>query len=115
MKATLAALGVEIEEALNACRGEDDLERIRIAYLGRKGRLTEVMRGVGTLSAEERPVLGEIANKLKRRVDEHIAMLRDRRVSERRSQALASERVDVTLPGRVLPHGHVHPPHCRAQ
>jgi len=109
MKATLDALGVEIEEALDACRSEDDLERIRIAYLGRRGRLTEIMRGVGTLPAEERPALGELANQLKRRVDEHIALLRDRWESERRAQALARERLDVTLPGRVFPHGHVHP------
>ena len=109
MKATLDALGVEIEEALDACRSEDDLERIRIAYLGRKGRLTEVMRGVGALPAEKRPAVGELANQLKRRVDEHIAVLRERWDSKRRAQALASERLDVTLPGRVLPHGHVHP------
>ncbi|MEO6026131.1 MAG: phenylalanine--tRNA ligase subunit alpha [Candidatus Binatia bacterium] len=109
MKATLDALGVEIDEALDACRSDDDLERIRIAYLGRKGRLTEVMRGVGVLPAEERPAVGELVNQLKRRVDEHIGALRDRWESERRVQALASERVDVSLPGRVFAHGHVHP------
>ena len=58
MKATLDALGVEIQAALDACRTDDDLERIRIGYLGRKGRLTEVMRGVGALPADERPVVG---------------------------------------------------------
>jgi phenylalanyl-tRNA synthetase alpha chain len=109
MKATLEALGVEIEQALDSCRSEDDLERIRIAYLGRKGRLTEVMRGVGALPAADRPAIGELANQLKRRVDEHIATLRERWDSERRAQALAGDRLDVTLPGRGLPHGHVHP------
>jgi phenylalanyl-tRNA synthetase alpha chain len=109
MKATLDALGVEIQAALDACQGEDDLERIRIAYLGKKGRLTEVMRGVGALPADERPKIGELANVLKRRVDEHIATLRARWESERRAQALAHERIDVTLPGRTRPHGHVHP------
>jgi phenylalanyl-tRNA synthetase alpha chain len=109
MKVTFDALGVEIDEALNACRSEHDLERIRITYLGRKGRLTEVMRGVGALPAEERPAMGELANQLKRRVDEQIAILRERWDSERRARALASERLDVTLPGRLLPHGHVHP------
>jgi phenylalanyl-tRNA synthetase alpha chain len=109
MKATLDALGAEIDQALGNCRSDDDLEQVRIAYLGRKGRLTEVMRGVGALTAAERPVIGELANQLKRRVDEQIAALRARWESERRSHALASERIDVTLPGARLPHGHVHP------
>jgi phenylalanyl-tRNA synthetase alpha chain len=109
MKATLDALGVEIQAALDACRTDEDLERIRIGYLGRKGRLTEVMRGVGALPADERPVVGELANQLKRRVDDHIATLRERWDAERRARALASERIDVTLPGRTTPHGHVHP------
>lgn len=109
MKATLEALGADIQSALDACRTDEELERIRIEYLGRKGRLTEVMRGVGSLPAEERPAIGELANQLKRRVDDHIAALRDRWEGDRRATALASERIDVTLPGRRVPQGHVHP------
>jgi phenylalanyl-tRNA synthetase alpha chain len=109
MKATLEALGSEIEGALDACRSEDDLERTRITYLGRKGRLTEVMRGVGALSPEERPAIGELANALKRKVDERIQALRDRWQAERRQHALENERLDVTLPGRAWPYGHGHP------
>jgi phenylalanyl-tRNA synthetase alpha chain len=109
MKATLEALGTEIDAALDACQGDEDLERVRIAYLGRKGRLTEVMRGVGALPAAERPAIGELANELKRRVDDRIAALREQRQAERRARALANERIDVTLPGRVVVHGHVHP------
>jgi phenylalanyl-tRNA synthetase alpha chain len=109
MKATLEALGAEIEGALDACHSEEDLERVRIAYLGRKGRLTEVMRGVGALAPEERPAVGELANALKRRVDERIEALRDRWKAERRQRELEGERLDVTLPGRAWPYGHVHP------
>jgi phenylalanyl-tRNA synthetase alpha chain len=109
MKATLDALGAEIAGALDACHSEEDLERVRIAYLGRKGRLTEVMRGVGALAPEERPAVGELANALKRRVDERIEALRDRWKAERRQRELEGERLDVTLPGRAWPYGHVHP------
>jgi phenylalanyl-tRNA synthetase alpha chain len=109
MKDTLDSLGAEIQAALDGCRTDEDLERVRIEYLGRKGRLTEVMRGVGTLPVEERPAVGELANQLKRRVDEHIVTLRERWNSERRTQALTSERLDVTFPGRATPQGHVHP------
>lgn len=109
MKATLDALGAEIGTALDGCRSEDDLERVRIAFLGRKGRLTEVMRGVGALAPEERPAVGELANALKRRVDERIQSLRDRWNGERRERELRGERLDVTLPGRSFPYGHTHP------
>jgi phenylalanyl-tRNA synthetase alpha chain len=109
MKATLDALGTEIDEALDACKSDEDLERVRIAYLGRKGRLTEVMRGVGALPAAERPAIGDLANQLKRHVDDRIAALREQRQAERRVRALAEERIDVTLPGRHVPQGHVHP------
>ena len=109
MKAALEALGVDIEAALGACRTDEELERIRVEYLGRKGRLTEVMRGVGALPAEERPVIGDLANQLKRRVDDRIAALREHWNSERRAAALASERIDVSLPGRQFEQGHVHP------
>ncbi|MCC6767138.1 MAG: phenylalanine--tRNA ligase subunit alpha [Deltaproteobacteria bacterium] len=109
MKATLETLGAEIQDALGTCRTDDDLERIRVRYLGRKGRLTEVMRGVGALPGQERPVIGELANQLKRRVDEQIESLRRRWDAERRALALVNERTDVTLPGRIVPRGHVHP------
>src|SRR5258706_15977411 len=109
MKATLEALGAEIETALGACRSEDDLEGARIAFLGRKGRLTEVMRGVGALAPGERPAIGELANALKRRVEQRIDDLRERWKAERRKIELGGERLDVTLPGRAWPYGHVHP------
>jgi phenylalanyl-tRNA synthetase alpha chain len=109
MKAALDALGVEIDQALDACGGEDDLERVRVAYLGRKGRLTEVMRTVGALPAAERPIAGELANALKRHVDQRIQALRERWEAARRRHELATERLDITLPGRVPPYGHPHP------
>ncbi len=109
MRATLEALGAEIDTALDACRSDDDLERVRIAFLGRKGRLTEVMRGVGALAPEDRPAIGELANALKRRVDERIQSLRDGWEAERRHREIHGERLDVTLPGRVAPYGRAHP------
>ncbi len=109
MRATLDALGAEIERALDECRSDDDLERVRIDYLGRKGRLTEVMRGVGALPAEERPAIGELANVLKRHVDMRIQGLRERWAAERRRHELETARIDVTLPGRAWPYGHAHP------
>jgi phenylalanyl-tRNA synthetase alpha chain len=109
MKATLEALGAEIDDALGACTSEEELERVRITYLGRKGRLTEVMRGVGALPAAERPLIGELANVLKRRVDDRVEALRGEWHAAERARTLATERIDVTLPGRQALRGHQHP------
>ena len=109
MKDALEALDREIQDALDGCHSEDDLERVRIAFLGKKGRLTEVMRGLGALPAAERPAIGELANQLKRRTDERIQTLREGWKAEQRARALAHERIDVTLPGRHVPLGHPHP------
>jgi len=67
------------------------------------------MRGVGALPPGERPAVGVLANALKRRVDERIQTLRDRWQAERQAHELESERLDVTLPGRLHPHGQPHP------
>ncbi len=90
MRAALEALDLEIQQALDACRSEDELERVRIAFLGRKGRLTEVMRGLGALPADERPAIGELANQLKRRTDDRMQALRDAWQAERRARALGA-------------------------
>ena len=56
-------------EALEQIKTEDDLEQIRIRYLGKKGELTAVLRGMGQLSAEERPVVGQLANEVRARIE----------------------------------------------
>lgn len=109
MRATLEALGAEVEAALADCTSDEELERVRIAFLGKKGRLTEVMRGVGALPVEDRPQIGELANALKRKVDDRIASMREAWVAARRATALATERIDVTLPGRRVVRGYQHP------
>ena len=109
MKAALETLDLEIRRALDACRSEDELERVRVEFLGRKGRLTEVMRGLGALPANERPAIGELANQVKRRTDERIQALREGWAAERWRTSLAHDRIDVTLPGRKIALGHSHP------
>jgi len=88
---------------------EEALQELRIKYLGKKGALTAVMKGLGALSAEERPVVGQLANTVKNqleaRLEETLALVRDASKRER----LQRERLDVTLPGRRLPHGTKHP------
>ncbi len=88
---------------------EKALEELRVRFLGKKGELTEVLRGMGALSAEERPVIGGLANALRAEIE---AMLDEKRAAllERlRDAKLARERVDVTAPGRVPKLGKRHP------
>ncbi len=99
----------EARGATAAAHSAAELEQVRVRFLGRQGALTQLLRSLGTLPPEERPVVGAAANEAKRqlealletRVDE---ARRAERVSERRRQ-----RLDLTLPGRRPPLGTVHP------
>ena len=104
----LVALESEAMAALDAAEDEASLQTWRIAFLGRKGRLTAVLRSLKELSDAERREVGAASNQLKGRLESGFeARLR----ALQRSQAalLASERIDVTLPARPLPGGTLHP------
>jgi len=106
----LEALSRGARDAVAGARDEKALEELRVRFLGKKGELSAVLRGMGQLSAEERPKVGEAANRVKAEVE---ALLDDARrgLEARRLEAeLAGPPIDVTLPGRrLLPRGHRHP------
>jgi len=99
------------EEALRELAAAEDMAELqawRITYLGRKGRVSELMKLIGTLPKEERPAFGQAANELKRTLQ---AAFEERKATlERQALAaeLAAEGLDVTLPGRPLGPGHLH-------
>lgn len=100
------------QQALDAIAKADnmaDLDAIRIEYLGKKGLLTDILKSLATLSAEEKPKMGQLINQVKRDVAEHIELkllaLKERQME----QKLSSERIDVTLPGRTKQAGSIHP------
>lgn len=76
-----------------------DAESIRIKYLGKKGELTAVLRQMGSLSAEERPVIGGLANEVRTYIEERIAKRADELKNAALRAKLASEKLDVTVPG----------------
>ena len=104
----LAALFAEASAAAAAAAEADGLEQVRVRFLGRKSRLTEILRSIAALPAEQRPVVGKLGNivrvELEKLVEEREAAL----ASASLHQALAAERIDVTLPGVPLPLGHQH-------
>ena len=109
MREELARLREAALAEIASCRAEAELEAVRIRYLGRKGSLTQVVRGLATVPPAERPALGALVNQAKEAVEAAVAMAGERLAAERLAQSLAHERIDVTLPGRRRPRGHAHP------
>ncbi|MDR0820965.1 MAG: phenylalanine--tRNA ligase subunit alpha [Oscillospiraceae bacterium] len=109
MREKLAALKTSATDIIAAATDVKSLEEARLRFLGKKGALTAILKQMGTLSAEERPQIGAVAN----RAREHIeAALSDRLKDVKAAalqQSLKDERLDVTLPGKALPQGHFHP------
>jgi phenylalanyl-tRNA synthetase alpha chain len=96
------------EEILKATHPKD-LENIRVAYLGKKGRLTDVMKTLSGLPASEKPKLGQEVNIAKNKIhellEERLVVLTEQVLNEQ----IACEQIDVTLAGRLAPHGNLHP------
>ncbi|MBU9721183.1 MULTISPECIES: phenylalanine--tRNA ligase subunit alpha [Bacillaceae] len=100
------------DEALNKVKEATnlkDLKELRIAYLGKKGPIQEVMKGMGKLSKEERPKVGQVANDVREAVTALIEEKEQKLEEEALSAKLKEESVDVTLPGRPISKGSRHP------
>jgi phenylalanyl-tRNA synthetase alpha chain len=109
MREKLAKVVEEAERVIAGASSVEAVEEARIRYLGKKGVLTQVLRGMGSLSAAERPVVGKLANESKERLEQALAVRSAFLKQEEKAARLAAERIDVTLPG-VLPHlGGIHP------
>ncbi len=107
MKETLQKIKEEALAALSAA--DADIEALRIRYLGKKGELTAVLRGMGKLSPEERPIMGQLANEVRAQIEEQLT----KRAGELKTAAmegrLRREKLDVTVPGEKVYMGHLHP------
>jgi len=101
-----------VESALSAIADSSDeksLDQLRVDFLGKKGSLTELLKGLGKLAPEERPAAGEKINLAKNQIQQALDMRRDLLVQDALSKQLNGETVDVTLPGRRHEHGGLHP------
>lgn len=94
--------------AISASGTLAELDAVRIEYLGKKGSLTSVLRGLGALSPEERPEAGRVSNEVRRSLEEALDGKHAELEAAHRESRFASEAVDVTLPGRRHPVGHQH-------
>jgi phenylalanyl-tRNA synthetase alpha chain len=112
----LASFSAQLDDlsrrALAAVAAADDpqeLDEVESAYLGRKGELRELMAGIGKLPTDDRPKVGALANPIRENLEREIATRRTRLNDIALEVRLARERTDVTLPGRALPRGSLHP------
>ncbi|NLB79252.1 MAG: phenylalanine--tRNA ligase subunit alpha [Clostridiaceae bacterium] len=109
MKQQLEAIQKQALEKLAQISEIRELEDLKVAYLGKKGELTQILKGMGALSAEERPIIGQMANVVRSVLEENIADTRMRLVREERNAKLKNEVIDVTLPGKFRTIGRKHP------
>ncbi|BDG07451.1 phenylalanine--tRNA ligase subunit alpha [Anaeromyxobacter paludicola] len=106
----LQALAEAARTAIAAAPDERALEDLRVRYLGKKGELSQVLRGMGQLPPEERPRVGEVVNRVRDEVEGLLARRQEGLAQEKLEAELRGPALDVTLPGRrLVPRGHRHP------
>lgn len=109
MKEKLQLLAEQFEEKLSSAKDLAGLQEIRIAYLGKKGEVTSLLKGLGQLTPEERPKMGALVNDLRNHLEEKLSAVQTQLEVSALQEKLASEQIDITLPGRVVRNGHQHP------
>ncbi len=109
MKAQLEAIEKKAFEELTAAQDLKDLDAVRVKYLGKKGELTAILKQMGKLSAEERPVIGQLANQVRAQMEERLEETKTNLEAHLLDQRLATETLDVTMPGKRSVLGKKHP------
>ena len=109
MKQLMQELRESSLQAIVNTESAEELEALRVKYLGKKGELTGILRQMGKLSAEERPVMGQLANELRADIENALEKRKEELGSVMLAKKLQEETLDVTLPGKKQALGHKHP------
>lgn len=109
MRNQLNNIRLEAEKKLSAVKSAADLENLRLLFLGKKGELTAVLRGMGALTPEERPVIGQLANEVRSFVEGKLEEATKNLQSKEQELKLEKENIDVTIPGKRRLIGKKHP------
>lgn len=109
MKAELEAIAKQALEELKGAQDLKVLDAVRVKYLGKKGELTAILKQMGKLSAEERPVIGQLANQVRADIEQMLEQTKTDLEAKALDIRLAGETLDVTLPGQKKPLGKKHP------
>lgn len=109
MKQELEAIREKAIRELEGADGQQILENLRIKYLGKKGELTSILKQMGSLSAEERPKIGQLANEVRTFIEQDLIKRAAELKEDELAHRLEKEKIDVTLPGTHHELGHKHP------
>ena len=109
MKEQLAAIRQQALEAFQAAQDSAALDALRVQYLGKKGELTAVLKQMGKLSAEERPVMGQLANEVRAALEQALETRGKELEAKALEDRLKAEALDVTVPGKPIKLGRRHP------
>ena len=109
MKEKLETIKAAVLEELKGAAIKTELENIRVKYLGKKGELTQILRGMGQLSNEERPIVGKLANKVREDIETIIDKASDTLKNNEKEMKLKSEVIDISMPGKKQTVGKRHP------
>ena len=105
----LEAIVSQAKAQIDAASDAATLDQVRVEFMGKKGKLTDLLKGLGQLSAEERPLAGQKINVAKQEIQQAISAKGDALRSAELNKKLVEEAVDVTLPGRTELNGNLHP------
>jgi phenylalanyl-tRNA synthetase alpha chain len=109
MREQLEALRAAAMTELGDDASAEQIEAVRVRVLGRGGELTDVMRRMREVAAEERPAIGQLVNQIKREIESRVEALQVRLRDAALTRSLGEARLDVTLPGARIPRGRLHP------
>lgn len=109
VKHNLAEIEARILHEISEASTNDELERVRIKYLGKKGEISALLKHIGNLSPEQRPELGAAVNTLRNKVTHRIAQRKDELDTQALEESLRRDTIDVSLPGEVFEVGGLHP------
>ena len=109
MKQQLEVIRAAALDAIAETKAAEDLAALRVKYLGKKGELTAVLKQMGKLSAEERPVMGQLANDVRAALEKAIESQSAVLAESAMAAKLESETLDVSIPGKEVTLGHKHP------
>jgi len=109
IKEHLNALKETALKELENAASPSDIKAFKVKYLGKKGEITKILRSMGQLPSEERPLVGQWSNKLKALLEEAIKEREEDLLSREAEQRLATEAIDISLPGRGAQRGNIHP------
>lgn len=109
MKQQLEEIRVHAATALSEAKAQQDIENLRVQFLGKKGELTAILKQMGKLSPEERPIIGQLANEVRAFIEQDIETRAAELKQEELSRRLKEEALDVTLPGSRRSLGYKHP------